>query len=173
LDDVVTAYVADSAASAPAPRGLPLSLQAPSRHSAVASEARVPKAASGVLDSSSADDWDEAAAPLSISDVGGDEDGPPLEELEAQMQGDATMQNSTRTSPVSRRASAASTQEDDDDVRASKEPLPELDALVARLPAEVRETLDELFRARFVSVKRLPSRAFASAVRSNSNSRSN
>lgn len=35
-------------------------------------------------------------------------------------------------------------------------PAPELDELVARLPPAVRETLDELFRARFVRVTRLP-----------------
>jgi hypothetical protein len=34
--------------------------------------------------------------------------------------------------------------------------LPELEELVKRIPAEVRATLDELFRARFVSVKRVP-----------------
>lgn len=38
-------------------------------------------------------------------------------------------------------------------------PLPELDALVARIPAEVRETLDELFRARFTAVRRVPKTA--------------
>ena len=35
-------------------------------------------------------------------------------------------------------------------------PAPELDELVGRLPPAVRETLDELFRARFVRVTRLP-----------------
>lgn len=37
--------------------------------------------------------------------------------------------------------------------------LPPLDALVQRIPAEVRETLDDLFRARFVRVQRIPRRA--------------
>lgn len=37
--------------------------------------------------------------------------------------------------------------------------LPPLDELVNRIPAEVRETLDELFRARFVTVKRVPKKA--------------
>lgn len=37
--------------------------------------------------------------------------------------------------------------------------LPSLDELVQRIPADVRETLDELFRARFVTVKRVPKRA--------------
>lgn len=34
-------------------------------------------------------------------------------------------------------------------------PLPPLDELVKRIPNEVRETLDELFRVRFVAVKRV------------------
>jgi hypothetical protein len=37
--------------------------------------------------------------------------------------------------------------------------LPPLDELVKRIPAEVRDTLEELFRARFVTVKRLPKKA--------------
>lgn len=35
-------------------------------------------------------------------------------------------------------------------------PLPALDVMVARIPANVRETLDELFRVKFVNVQRLP-----------------
>jgi hypothetical protein len=38
-------------------------------------------------------------------------------------------------------------------------PLPPLDSLVQRLPAEVREALDDLFRAKFVRVQRVPKRA--------------
>ena len=34
-------------------------------------------------------------------------------------------------------------------------PLPTLDSLVKRIPADVRETLDELFRVKYVSVKRV------------------
>jgi hypothetical protein len=34
--------------------------------------------------------------------------------------------------------------------------LPPLDELVRRIPADVREALDELFRAKFVTVRRLP-----------------
>ncbi len=37
-------------------------------------------------------------------------------------------------------------------------PLPPLDSLVSRLRPEVREVLDELFRARFTSVRRVSSR---------------
>ena len=37
--------------------------------------------------------------------------------------------------------------------------LPPLDDLVNRIPADVREVLEDLFRARFVSVKRFPKKA--------------
>lgn len=37
--------------------------------------------------------------------------------------------------------------------------LPKLDELVARIPAGVREALEDLFRARFVAVKRVPKKA--------------
>jgi hypothetical protein len=37
--------------------------------------------------------------------------------------------------------------------------LPALDTLVQRIPPEVREALDDLFRARFVRVTRLPRKA--------------
>lgn len=40
--------------------------------------------------------------------------------------------------------------------------LPSLNELVQRIPAEVRDTLEELFRARFVTVKRVPKKALKS-----------
>lgn len=40
--------------------------------------------------------------------------------------------------------------------------LPPLNELVNRIPAEVREALEDLFRARFVTVKRVPKRALKS-----------
>jgi hypothetical protein len=39
-------------------------------------------------------------------------------------------------------------------------PLPPVEQLVGRVPAEVRELLDDLFRARFVRTTRIPRRAF-------------
>ena len=42
--------------------------------------------------------------------------------------------------------------------------LPALNDLVNRIPADVRETLEELFRARFVAVKRVPKRALKTAA---------
>jgi hypothetical protein len=38
-------------------------------------------------------------------------------------------------------------------------PLPALDDLMKRIPAEVRETLEDLFRAKFVRVVRVPKKA--------------
>jgi hypothetical protein len=37
--------------------------------------------------------------------------------------------------------------------------LPDLDELVQRIPPEVREVLDDLFRAKFTKVRRIPVRA--------------
>ena len=37
--------------------------------------------------------------------------------------------------------------------------LPPLDELVKRIPPEVRETLEDLFRAKFVAVRRVPAKA--------------
>lgn len=37
--------------------------------------------------------------------------------------------------------------------------LPPLDALVERIPAAVRDTLDDLFRVKFVTVQRVPKKA--------------
>ena len=38
-------------------------------------------------------------------------------------------------------------------------PLPSLDELVQRIPADVREALDDLFRAKFTTVRRIPRKA--------------
>ncbi len=45
---------------------------------------------------------------------------------------------------------------------AETKPLPPLNELVDRIPAEVRDALEDLFRARFVRVKRMPKSAFKS-----------
>lgn len=42
---------------------------------------------------------------------------------------------------------------------ADEPPLPRLDELVKRIPPDVRTTLDDLFRAHFVTVKRFPKTA--------------
>jgi hypothetical protein len=45
---------------------------------------------------------------------------------------------------------------------AESEPLPPMDKMVERVPPPVREMLDDLFRARFVRVTRIPRRALKS-----------
>lgn len=42
-------------------------------------------------------------------------------------------------------------------------PLPTIEELVERIPAGVRDTLEDLFRAKFVNVQRVPKRALKSA----------
>ncbi len=90
-------------------------------------------------------------------------DGPSLEELEAQMGGEIAARDGAAGSVRSSRP-AASPREEEEENSASSSALPDLDDLVARLPGEVRETLDELFRARFVKVRKLPKKVFESAV---------
>ena len=41
-------------------------------------------------------------------------------------------------------------------------PLPPLDKMVERIPADVRDVLEELFRAKFVAVRRVPAKALKS-----------
>ena len=117
-----------------------------------------------VLAGGAVSDVDEDAQPAfaAVADFNGSDEGPPLEELEAQMGGEvAARDGAAAAAPASRRAAGAD--EDDEAAPDKATALPELDTLVARLPAELRETLDELFRARFVSVKKLPKKVFQSA----------
>jgi len=101
--------------------------------------------------------------------AGGDDDGPPLDELDAQMHNEPAAQAARESPRAARRApSARSEHDEDEDARSSSEPLPELNDLVAKLPTEVRETLEELFRARFVTVKKISRRVLAPAAHSKS-----
>lgn len=59
------------------------------------------------------------------------------------------------------RAVPAAAVEKEDDERNPKS-LPPLEDLVGRLSPELRETLDDLFRAKFTSVRRLPAKVFKS-----------
>jgi len=58
-------------------------------------------------------------------------------------------------------APAPDADEDEDDKTpgAPGKELPTMDALLARIPAETRETLENLFRARFVQVRKIPRKA--------------
>lgn len=42
------------------------------------------------------------------------------------------------------------------DEAAESAPLPPMEDLIGRIPASAREMIEELFRARFVTVKRMP-----------------
>lgn len=53
-------------------------------------------------------------------------------------------------------------QEEKADERA---PLPALAELVERIPAAVRETLEELYRAKFIAVRRVPAKALKAGAR--------
>jgi len=118
-------------------------------------------------DSAAGEGYDEAepvasfASSMDSLPPADDEDGPPLEELEAQMRGELAAREAgfVTASAAARRAAAT---DDEDDGKGAA--LPDIDELVARLPADVRETLDELFRARFVSVKKLPKRLLRPAL---------
>jgi hypothetical protein len=84
-----------------------------------------------------------------------DEEGSPSwpdETAESAFLADARDRGESVTSTPAPKAEAA------DDADTNK-PLPPLDELVKRIPAEVRETLDDLFRARFVTVRRVPKKA--------------
>jgi hypothetical protein len=111
------------------------------------------------------DEWEQGEAVVATEPPPSSEDGPSLEELEAQMPADissggATIAHGDRPSRPTRGAGKAAVEEDEPAAVA----MPELDALVERLPNDVRDTLDELFRARFVTVKRVPVAALQARV---------
>ncbi len=75
-----------------------------------------------------------------------DEEGPPLDVIVAAEQSEVSS-IAPSTQPVRRRA-------EDDPV-----PAPPLSELLPRVPAALQEAMDELFRARFVRVVRVPETA--------------
>lgn len=77
-----------------------------------------------------------------------DGDEPPLDVIFADESSDSASEPE-----MQRSRSERSSNEDD---IADGKPLPSVDELVARLPAEVRETMETLFRARFTRVTRVP-----------------
>lgn len=76
--------------------------------------------------------------------------GWPDETAEAAFWGEARERGETRP---------AAPEEGGEAEESRTEPLPALEALVERIPAEVRSALDDLFRARFVRVTRVPRKA--------------
>lgn len=59
-------------------------------------------------------------------------------------------------------AAAAAATRDADEPPVDPKSLPPLADLVQRIPAEVRDTLEELFRAKFIRVTRVPKKALKS-----------
>lgn len=88
-----------------------------------------------------------AASPASVS-TEGDEPSLPAEETERAMLAELRERGEA---PVRR---AAAPDRDEAPVR-----LPPLDELVKRIPPQVRDTLDDLFRAKFTGVRRVPADA--------------
>lgn len=111
-------------------------------------------------DTEAADEEGGVTVPRGASDsadVGAfDDDGPvwPDEAQEAEMRAVAAERGETLSSRAAREAAEAAAEE-----AAEKANLPPLDDLIERIPGNVRETLDELFRARFVKVARVPKKA--------------
>ena len=114
-----------------------------------------PNNAAAPAESASTDDFEsgEPADPVEPAmPVAGDDDGPatPTEADEAAFLTEAR-ERGENVRPVAR--------ETIEEVEEKAAVLPKLDDLVNRIPAEVRDTLDELFRARFVAVRRVPRKA--------------
>ena len=85
------------------------------------------------------------------------EDGPPLDVI---MADEGSVQTAADPGAGSRLPTFKT--QDDEEVDAPAAATPSLDSMVERIPPAVRETLDELFRARFVKVVRVPKSALAS-----------
>jgi len=85
-----------------------------------------------------------------------DEEGPvwPDEAAESAMRAEVTERGETLNSKAARELAEAAAE-----AAAEKKGLPTLDALVEKIPADVRDTLEDLFRAKFVKVARVPKKA--------------
>jgi hypothetical protein len=120
-----------------------------------------PTAPEEVRSDAPGDDVEPDSSP-SAADVGApeDDDAPhwPDEAAESAFLGGQPDETLSATSAGAGGAAPARVQGDEGD---SGPPvsLPQLQSLVDRIPAEAMETLDELFRARFVSVKRVQKRS--------------
>lgn len=88
-----------------------------------------------------------------------DDDGPvwPDEAQESAMRAEVAERGETLASRAAREAAETAAEE-----ATEKKNLPSLDDLIERIPAEVRETLEDLFRAKFVKVVRTPKKALKS-----------
>jgi hypothetical protein len=91
---------------------------------------------------------DAASAPF-------DEDGPnwPSAADEAAFIGEGNGAGQGRAVPKA--GGVQTLRQEAEQAEAALGPLPSLDALIARIPAEARETLEDLFRPKFTGVKRV------------------
>ncbi len=159
------AYVAESAASAPPPRPGPPLIPPPRASRLLGAGSEEPRRPAPGVPADALEE-DDFAAPFEAGSTppgAADEDGPPLEEIEGQMRAELAARDAAAPAPAAKPKARPAAGDDEDDPPGAKTALPELDDLVARIPEAVRETLDELFRARFVAVKKLPKRCFAPA----------
>lgn len=85
-----------------------------------------------------------------------DDEGPvwPDEAAESAMRAEVSGRGETLSSKAAKELAEAAAE-----AAAEKKNLPELDELVARIPSDVRDTLEDLFRAKFVKVARVPKKA--------------
>jgi hypothetical protein len=104
-----------------------------------------------------ADAPEEAVAAVSTALTNGTENGSinvwPDEAAEASFMAEAR----ERGEPVASVSLPAAVKEAVDETDPGH--LPSLEELVQRIPAEVREALDDLFRAKFTTVRRLPKKS--------------
>ena len=106
------------------------------------------------------DDWADAEpfAPPVAPPPGDDDSGPPLEAMEAQMRAELAGRNGR--APVRSKPARGPDEEQENPPAV----LPALDTLIARLPDDVRATLEELFRVRFQAVRQIPRKALVTAT---------
>jgi hypothetical protein len=85
-----------------------------------------------------------------------DEEGPvwPDAAAESEIRAEVAERGETLNSKAARELAEAAAE-----AAAEKKGLPSLDALVEKIPADVRDTLEDLFRVKFVKVARAPKKA--------------
>jgi len=106
------------------------------------------------------DDWADAepfASPVAPP-PSDDDSGPPPDAMEAQMR--AELAGRDGRAPVRSKPARGPDEEQENPPAV----LPALDTLIARLPDDVRTTLEELFRVRFQEVRQIPRKALVTAT---------
>ena len=98
-----------------------------------------------------------APAPAEVEVPADDSEGPewPDEAVESAMRAEHTERDDSSVLAPAKSVKADRAGDPEEDAA----PLPTLDALIEQIPPAVRDTLEELFRARFTSVQRVPKAA--------------